>query len=43
MPVDGREIGEMNASVEKDIEPFAAFIVYLVEAAIQGKPIARKM
>lgn len=32
-----------KASVENDIKPFAEFIAYLVEAALKGEPIAKKM
>ena len=32
-----------SASVENDIEPFAKFIAYLVDAGLQGKPIAKKL
>lgn len=30
-----------QASVDQNIEPFARFIAYLVEASINGKPIAK--
>ena len=32
-----------KASVEKNMKPFAEFIAYLVEASLEGKPIATKM
>lgn len=44
IPVEERErymSALESASVEQDIRPFAAFIVWLVEAGMQGKPIAR--
>jgi hypothetical protein len=30
-----------SASTNEDIKPFAEFIAYLVEAGIEGKPIAK--
>lgn len=32
-----------KASVEQDIEPFAEFMAYLVEAGLKGEPIAEKI
>ena len=46
IPVEERE-KYMNslemASVKEEIEPFANFIAWLVDAGIKGKPIAKKM
>ncbi|MEA1784690.1 Fic family protein [Arenibacter sp. GZD96] len=46
IPIEERDVYMKtleSASVENNIEPFAQFIAYLVDAGLKGKPIAKKL